>query len=108
VAGIVATLSPQSVPAWASVVGAFSGGLDCVYWANRTGCIVGILQIDRGGRRLGFNVVVHPRYRRRGIATKLLVEALIRWPALDIRHERYTPASAAWISSLLAKEATNG
>jgi len=42
--------------------------------------------------------MVDPRHRRRGIASRLLVAALERWP-LDIDHERYTPAGAAFINA---------
>ena len=77
---------------------------DCLVWRNRAGRAVGVLSLDRNGKRLGFIVLVDPGYRLRGIATKLLTEALRRWPELDIHNERYTQAGAAWISAFLGSQ----
>ena len=70
-----------------------------VFYLNRLGRVVGILETEVFKGRRGFTVHVAPRYRRRGIATKLLHEALARWPDLDLTGERYTIAGAAWIDS---------
>lgn len=99
-----ATLSPASLPSWSWLrrqyhsAGApgLSATSSAVLWRNRQGRIVGVLVRDG----MGFIVRVDRRYRRQGIATRLLREALNRWP-LDLRSERYTADGAAWVTAFL-------
>ena len=70
-----------------------------VFYLNRNGRVVGILETEIVKGRRGFLIHVAPRYRRRGIASQLLLDALKRWPDLDLAGERYTITGAAWINS---------
>lgn len=72
-----------------------------VFYLNRLGRVVGILETEVFNGRRGFIVHVAPRYRRRGIATNLLEDALARWPDLDLEGDLYTIAGAAWINKFL-------
>jgi len=106
---IAPTLSPASVPSWPAVyrdavriVKLGTGmqiGPDFLLWRLRTGKVVGVLKLDPHG---GFMVHVDPHHRRKGIASRLLDEALRHWP-LDVAGERYTPDGAAWISAWRAQ-----
>lgn len=103
-----ASLSPGSVPRWAYLAARYA--LDpsrpgvslanrcTLVYRSRSGQPLGSLQ--RQGDA-GFLVVVDPRRRRRGIASKLLREALHRWP-LDLGRERYTTAGAAFVNAFLS------
>ena len=102
---ITPSLRPDSIISWATQyrdsaplaepgVG-LQVGTRWLLWRARTGRVVGCLTLDAVR---GFTVMVDPRHRRRGIASRLLVAALERWP-LDIDHERYTPAGAAFINA---------
>lgn len=114
---MIPTVSPDALPRWSWLRGQYpevgipglSAGEDHVLWRNGSGRVVGVLEI-RLRRR--FMVVVDPRYRRRGVATRLLREALGRWPEIDLKRERYTPNGAAWIQAFVrpsaAKEERNG
>lgn len=101
------SIDARSIPAWPScyrdavdIAGrlgppGIQSGLGFVAWRGQRGHIHGILTLDQ---HMGFLVHVDPDHRRRGIATRLLDEALRRWD-LDLAGERYTPAGAAWIAT---------
>lgn len=107
---MIPTVSPDALPRWSWLqrqypeVGlpGLSAGEDHVLWRNGSGRVVGVLEL-RLRRR--FLVVVDPRYRRRGVATRLLREALERWPEIDVKRERYTEAGAAWITAFVRSSA---
>lgn len=109
-ARVVASLSPSSVPGWAALRREFGDagapgltiGDSHIAYRTRMGRLVGILVVDDHG----FVVRVNHGYRRRGIASRLLVEALCRWP-LDLVGERYTTAGAAWVNAYFGRRAQN-
>jgi GNAT superfamily N-acetyltransferase len=80
-------------------------------WRDGDGELKGILMyypIDYpcGDKAGEFEVVVHPRYRRQGIATKLLAEAVRRWN-IDLTKQRYTRDGAAFAKAFEARGATS-
>ena len=72
---------------------------------DRDGKLVGILNyfpnnvpfLERAGN---FNVIVHPKSRRRGIGTSLLHEAVKRWP-INFEQQRYSHSGARLIHNFL-------
>ena len=81
------------------------------------GCLRGILKyfekdvprIDQHGNYLVANagetlVMVHPDYRKRGVATKLLHRAMELYP-INLAKQRYTPSGAAFVTQFLANRA---
>lgn len=46
-------------------------------------------------------MMVDPQYRRKGIATALMTEAVKRWPTLDMAKESYTRDEARFMNHFL-------
>ena len=79
--------------------------VDCLLYRSRKGTLIGILyhypvDLEPWEQAGNVNMWVHPRRQRRGIGTKLLVEARRRWN-LDPYQQSYTPEGAALMNSVL-------
>lgn len=91
--------------------GEVPGGLppvDCLLLYGPEGYLEGILNhypVDYPPYESAHNVNVwvKPNRRHRGHATRLIVEALARWPEIDPYKQRYSPAGAALAQSLLER-----
>src|SRR4051812_37166458 len=84
------------------------GVIDCLLWRNESGELVGILnhypfRTPEGQEPGTFNVWVKPGWQRRGIATRLANEALLRW-RVDLNVQTYTPEGAAATTQWAAKQ----
>lgn len=81
-------------------------GIGCVLYRDKHGKLRGILNYysqplppyERAGN---INIFVDPRFTRRGIATRLLDEALRRWPKIDLGAQRYTMSGARFIAAYM-------
>jgi GNAT superfamily N-acetyltransferase len=72
------------------------GDVDCLLWRDDWGHVRGILNhygmdCPPWEHKGNVNIFVDPQWRRRGIATALLTEAVRRWP-IDFDHQRYSRA----------------
>lgn len=92
--------------------GEFGGGayVDCLLFRDEDGVLTGILNHypqDMPPYAAAGEVViqVRPDQRRKGIATRLLREALTRWP-IDLRGQQSTPDGYAFVERFLAQEGT--
>jgi GNAT superfamily N-acetyltransferase len=91
------------------VVGRVLFSVDNLLYRNSKGAVIGILQYFPDGAPMDLekpgnvNVFVHPRRRRRGIASSLVAEAQRRWGPLDMDQQMYTPEGRALVENLVAK-----
>lgn len=74
-------------------------GVECLLFRNDAGELVGILNYYPVGllnfvRAGEVNVVVHPEWRRQGVARRLSLEAIRRWD-VDPDEQRFTQSGKA-------------
>lgn len=79
--------------------------VDCLLWRDDDGIVRGILNhYGMDGSLLeargNVNIWVDPAWKRRGIATALITEAVRRWD-IDPAQQRYTPEGSALVTALL-------
>jgi ribosomal protein S18 acetylase RimI-like enzyme len=74
----------------------------CLLWYDDHGKLRGIFnyypdgtKVDRAG---DCNVIVHPQWRRRGIATELMDEAYKRWP-INLDQQTFTSEGLAFVTA---------
>jgi GNAT superfamily N-acetyltransferase len=79
--------------------------VDCLLFRNRKGALVGILNHYPLGcgpeRPHNVNVWVRPDRQRRGIGSRLVAEALRRWPEIADGRQDYTPAGLALANAIV-------
>jgi GNAT superfamily N-acetyltransferase len=74
-------------------------GVEALF-ARKRGRVVGMFAFEPATGI--FEICVLPSWRRCGIGTKLLAEAVKRW-AIDFEQQEYTPAGAELVQSFLRK-----
>lgn len=101
---------PKGISYFAGVVP--EGTVDCLLYRDKSGKVRGILNYyatdfpphERAGN---VNVLVDPKWQRRGIASKLLSEAQRRW-TINWEQQAYTEAGARLVQAFLHEPAALG
>lgn len=101
-------LGPKGIDYFAGVLPDIT--VDCLLYRDKSGKVrgilnhypktVGILGTGDYEKKGNVNIFIDPRFKRQGIATKLLAEAERRW-TINFQQQRYTLEGEAFIKAYL-------